>query len=274
MFDKETLQLIIDNAIAATGNTVETDIATLAVIPESVALKSLEQYQAQRNRFRGALVTQSLPAFVEYVKDREDKPMGNARGFIDQGAMAAKVIFNLGTTETPGHADDTATLTLKPTAAFNALQAIAGKPLSQQALAEWLEDWMNNLEAYASSDRIDMVTAINGIRRMSIKASSQRDSVVGDLSASRSAMDEIEARSLDVMPTAFTVVAVPFEGLSAATITLRLSVITGRDEPQLKLRWVGEEAQREAFAEEFKATLDEELSELISLHIGTFTLGN
>lgn len=273
MFDKESLQLILANAVAAVGSTVKTDAATLAVVPEGVALKNLEQYQALRNRFRGALETQSLPAFVEYVKDREDKPMGNARGFIDQAVMAATVIFNLGTAEEPGHADDTATLTLKPTAAFNGLQAIVGKPLSQQALAEWLEDWLNNLEAYASADRIEMATAINGIRRMSIKSSSQRDSVVGDLSASRSAMDEIEARSQDVLPTEFTFVAVPYEGLSAANIGLRLSVITGRDEPLLKLRWVGEEAQREAFADEFKATLDEELSELISLHIGTFTRG-
>lgn len=273
MFDKESLQLILANAVAAVGSTVKTDAATLAVVPEGVALKNLEQYQALRNRFRGALETQSLPAFVEYVKDREDKPMGNARGFIDQAVMAATVIFNLGTAEEPGHADDTATLTLKPTAAFNGLQAIVGKPLSQQALAEWLEDWLNNLEAYASADRIEMATAINGIRRMSIKSSSQRDSVVGDLSASRSAMDEIEARSQDVLPTAFTFVAVPYEGLSVANIGLRLSVITGRDEPLLKLRWVGEEAQREAFADEFKATLDEELSELISLHIGTFTRG-
>ena len=63
------------------------------------------------------------------------------------------------------------------------------------------------------------------------------------------------------------------EALEPASITLRVSVITGRDEPLLKLRWVGEDAQREGFADEFKQALDKAVGGLVPLTIGTFNLG-
>ena len=109
---------------------------------------------------------------------------------------------------------------------------------------------------------------------MTIKATSQRDSSVGDFSASRSSMDDIEAKSQETLPTAFLFQVVPFEGLGTSTINLRLSVITGEDKPVLKLRWVGEEAQREEFAIEFKQVLEHEVGGFVPLTIGTFTLGN
>jgi len=172
-----------------------------------------------------------------------------------------------------GHGDDTATLTLKPTAAYTALREIIGQTLKQQQLAEWLEDWLPNLNALDGEADLPMLQAINAVRRMTIKATSQRDSNVGDFSTSRSAMDEIEARSQDTLPSAFTFATVPYEGLQSASMKLRLSVITGRDEPLLKLRWVGEEAQREEFAREFKAVLEQEVGGFVPLTIGTFNLG-
>ena len=59
----------------------------------------------------------------------------------------------------------------------------------------------------------------------------------------------------------------------AALIQLRLSVITGKDEPVLKLRWVGEEAQREEFAREFKELLNAEVGGFVPLTLGTYQLG-
>ena len=152
-------------------------------------------------------------------------------------------------------------------------QARRDAKLSQQALAEWLEDWSFCLTAHAHSEPLGMPAAINAVRRMTIKASAQRDSVVGDFAASRSAMDEIEAKSLDTLPTQFTFNAPPYEGLSSTAITLRLSVITGKEEPVLKLRWVGEEAQREAFATEFKTLLTQEIGGFTTLTLGNFSIG-
>ncbi|WP_137822150.1 DUF2303 family protein [Pseudomonas sp. D(2018)] len=273
MLQKDTLQLILANALAAAGQQITiADGATLAVLPEAVKLNNLEPFQPGRNRFRGALTTHSITDFTKYVSAHTTETQRPA-GFVDQDQMSAAIIFNLGNDKVPGHGDDSATLTLKQTAAYAGLLAILGRGLSQQALAEWLEDWMPHLVASAGDDSIGMPAAINAVRRMSIKASSQRDSVVGDFAASRSAMDEIEARSLDTLPTTFVFTTAPFDGLSAASITLRLSVITGRDEPLLKLRWVGEEAQREEFAKEFKDVLEQQVGGLVPLTIGTFNLG-
>ena len=238
MFDKDALQTITANAIAAANLTIATGGHKLAVLPKDVTLHNLEPFQLGRDRFRGALRTHSLTDFASYVErhtTNEPKPAG----FVDQDAMSATVIFNLGTDAQPGHGDDTATLTLKPTAAYVALQAIAGKAMSQQALAEFLEDWMPHLMAGAGEDALPMPAAIN-------------------------------ARSLETMPTTFIFTTRPCEPLEAAAITLRVSVITGRDEPLLKLRWVGEDAQREGFADEFKQVLDKAVGGLVPLTIGTY----
>lgn len=272
MFDKDALQLLFSAGQVATQQVIDTDGHKLAVLPDNVKTVNLEQYQLSRDRFRGALRTHSLPDFANYV-ERHTTDESKPAGFVDQDAMSATVLFNLGTAGEPGHGDDTATLTLKPTAAYVALQAIVGKPLSQQALAEFLEDWMPHLTAIAADESIAMPAAINAVRRMKITATSSRDSEVGDLSARRSAMDEIEARSLETMPTTFIFTTRPYEPLEPADITLRVSVITGRDEPLLKLRWVGEDAQREGFADEFKQVLDKAVAGMVPLTIGTYQQG-
>lgn len=272
MLNKETLQLVIDNAILAATRAIAVDGgADVAALPEGVRLQNLEQFKPHRDRFRGALNTHSIKDFSAYATNH---PHEGPAGFIDQDRMRATVIFNLGDPNSPGHGDDVAHLTLKATAAYAALCQICGQKLTQQALAEWLEDWSSNLQAFACEQVLSVPQAIAAVRRMTIKATSQRDSVVGDFSASRSAMDEIEAKSQEVLPTHFLFTTEPFEGLPVAVITLRLSVITGGDSPMLKLRWSQEEAQREEFAKNFKQTLSAEIGGLIPLTIGTFAIAN
>lgn len=270
---KEALQLFIQTIRASSTQMLDTSGGhTVALVPDGCRPLSLEQYQIGRDRFRASLLTHSLDDFSNYVANHTTEDQHPA-GFVDQDRMSTTVLFNLGDATQPGHGDDTATLTLKPTAAYSALQAVVGQALSQQQLAEFLEDWMPHLLASANDEKLEMPAAINAVRRMSIKATSQQDSVVGDLAASRSAMDAIEARSLDTLPTTFIFTTAPFDALTPADITLRVSVITGRDQPLLKLRWVGEEAQREAFADEFKQVLQQQVGGLVNLTIGTFQQG-
>ena len=63
---------------------------------------------------------------------------------------------------------------------------------------------------------------------------------------------------------------VPYEGLTVRNITLRVSIITSGAQPMLKLRWVGEEVQREEIAQEFKSVLDAQIGEAAKLILGTF----
>jgi uncharacterized protein YfdQ (DUF2303 family) len=269
---KDALQHIQDLALAASANPVSVDgCADVVALPESVQLANLERFKLGRDRFRGMLKTHAIPDFTRYV---ERQAVGSgAAGFIDQDAMSATVIFNLGGPSSAGHGDDTATLTLKPTAAYSAVLAIVGRKLSQQELAEWMEDWAPHIQAMAGDEKLPIAQAINGIRKMTLKATSQRDSAVGDFSASRSAMDEIEAKSQDVLASALCFTTVPFEGLQPATLSLRLSVLTSSETPVLKLRWVGEETQREEFAREFQGVLEREVGGLVPLTLGTFNLG-
>jgi hypothetical protein len=55
--------------------------------------------------------------------------------------MTARSVFNIGTLDNPGHADNVASITLKKTAPFRALLQIDGRRLKQKQIAEWLEDW-------------------------------------------------------------------------------------------------------------------------------------
>ncbi|WLH85999.1 YfdQ family protein [Pseudomonas sp. FP2338] len=264
---KEAIQLITDTALEATGKKLETLVPTV-VLPESAKIFDLERFQAGRSRFRGTYSTHSLADFSAYVVERA--ALG-ARGFIDQDAMSCVLLFNLGTADVPGHADDRAVLKLKPTAGYTAAQQIGGRGISQKDLSDWIEDWHQYLTPVdEAGNAIPVAKAIAAVRTITIKASSESETNVGETSASRSAMDQIEARSKETLPVSLQFSTIPFEGLTEQQISLRLSVITSGSQPVLKLRWVGEEVQREDIAQEFKTVLQDKIGEAATLSLGAF----
>lgn len=264
---KEAIQLITDNALLATGKPLHTYTPT-ALLPEGVKVIDLEKYQAGRSRFRGVLATNSLVDFSAYVTERA---VEGARGFIDQEDMACTLIFNLGTNSVPGHADDRAVLRLKSSAGYKAVQAVPGRPMSQKELSDWIEDWNASLSATDDAgQQMSIVKAIAAVRTITIKASSESDHAISETRTSRSAMDQIEATSKETLPAALVFSVVPYEGLSMRNITLRVSVITSGAQPMLKLRWIGEEMQREEIAQEFKSVLEAHIGEAAQLTLGTF----
>ena len=264
---KNAIQLITDTALEANGKQLETLVPTV-VLPEGSKVIDLEKFQSGRSRFRGTYSTHSLADFSAYVVERA--AIG-ARGFIDQDAMSCVLLFNLGTAEEPGHADDRAVLKLKPTAGYTAAQQIGGRGISQKDLSDWIEDWHQYLTPVdEAGNAIPVAKAIAAVRTITIKASSESETTVGETSASRSAMDQIEARSKETLPVSLQFSTVPFEGLTEQVITLRLSVITSGSQPVLKLRWVGEEVQHEDIAQEFKAVLQKGIGEAAALSLGAF----
>ena len=117
---------------------------------------------------------------------------------------------------------------------------------------------------------MSIVKAIAAVRTITIKASSESDHAVSETRTSRSAMDQIEATSKETLPASLVFSVVPYEGLSARNITLRVSVITSGAQPMLKLRWVGEEVQREEIAREFKTALQDNIGTNTNLVLGAF----
>ena len=264
---KEAVQLITDTALMATGKALNTYSPT-AILPEGAKVVDLEKYQIGRSRFRGTLSTNSLVDFSAYVTERA---VEGARGFINQDAMACTLIFNLGTDVAPGHADDRAVLSLKSSAGYKAAQEVPGRAMSQKDLSDWIEDWNTSLVAVdEAGQHMSIVKAIAAVRTITIKASSESDHAVSETRTSRSVMDQIEATSKETLPASLVFSVVPYEGLSMREITLRVSVITSGSQPVLKLRWVGEEVQREEIAQEFKSVLDAQIGEAAKLTLGVF----
>ncbi len=264
---QEAIQLITNNALVAAGKTLQTNSPT-AILPDGVKVFDLEKYQIGRSRFRGVLSTNSLVDFSVYVKERA---IEGARGFIDQDEMTCNLIFNLGTAAAPGHADDRAVLRLKPSAGYKAVQAVPGRTMSQKDLSDWIEDWNASLSATDDAGQaMSIAKAIAAVRTITIKASSESDHAVSETRTSRSAMDQIEATSKETLPASLVFSVVPYEGLSVRNITLRVSVITSGTQPMLKLRWIGEEVQREEIAQEFKSVLDTQIGAATPLTLGTF----
>jgi uncharacterized protein YfdQ (DUF2303 family) len=264
---KEALELIQANAVTAAGIELPA-VGKVAVLPQNFNVVDLERFQAGRTRFRGTFSTHSLADYSAYVVERAAPA---ARGFIDQDSMSCIVLFNIGTAEEPGHADDRAVLRLKASAAFAAVQAVCGQNLAQKAMSDWIEDWNQHLSATDENGQtMTIAKAIAAVRTITVKASSESDHAVGETRASRSTMDQIEASSKETLPAWLDFKVIPFEGLAEQVIRLRVSVITGGAQPVLKLRWIGEEAQREAIAQEFKAVLDDKVGTAAKLSLGTF----
>lgn len=264
---KETLELILDQNAAA--SILPPALMPLTALPVGVKIHNLEQFQAGRLRFRGSLHTNSLRDFAEYTISRNGPA---ARGFIDQDNMSCQVFFNLGTDEAPGHADDVATLKLKPTAAYKALQEIAGRKLNQRELAEWIEDWHASLVAIKEGGTtMPISAAVASVRNITIEARSTATSSEHNFSAARSAMESIEAASAETRLEALQFSLIPYDGLGTRVFTLKLSILTGDDKPTLKLRWAGEEQQVEEIAQEFKTALITEVGGTATLILGTFS---
>ena len=267
--EAKAIQLIQDTALLANAKALDTHTPTI-VLPREIVVPSLEKFELNRSRFRGALTTSSLPDFSSYVTAHTD---GNTWGFVDSECMTCTVVFNLGDQDTPGHGDFTATLTLKKTAAFIAMERAAASKHSQKELSDFIEDWAPNLTALdAEGKEIDLRRTAGAIRSITIEQARKSEHVVGDMSSSRSAMDQIEAKSADGLPATLLFQVIPYEGLQSQTIQLRVAVLTGGDQPVLRLRWIGEAQLREDLAQEFKQVVAQEVGESTQLTIGTFTL--
>ncbi|MFU0882582.1 YfdQ family protein [Kluyvera cryocrescens] len=242
-----------------------------ALLPENVAIESLERFDLERFRFRGSMETTSIDDFVRYSTGYSSD-VTPARCFIDADNMRARSIFNIGTLVNPGHADNTASIGLKKTAPFRALLAIDGTRLSQKQIAEWLEDWKDYLLAFdADGNTMQITQAAQAVRRVTIQQATQSDHEDSDFSGKKSLMQSIEASSKDVMPVAFEFKCVPYEGLGERAFSLRNSLLKS-GEPCFVIRIVQLEAQEEAIANEFRDLLISKFDgEPVETFIGKFS---
>ncbi|QXB92558.1 MULTISPECIES: YfdQ family protein [Providencia] len=239
--------------------------------PEGLEIVNLEKYQNNRYRFRGSLKTTSISDFVKYCIGYSDAD--GVRCFINAEDMSAKTIFNLGTIAAPGHADNSAVIGLKKTSPFSAILSVNGRRQGQKELAEWLEDWRDFLLAFdAEGNSLDIKQAIGAVRRITIESSRSSDHEDSDFSAKKSIMENVEAKSKDIMPAAFEFKCTPYEELQERAIKLRYSILTSHDTPALVLRIVQLENLEEQMAQEFRDLLASKFEgSQIETFIGNFS---
>lgn len=230
-------------------------------------IQDLEEYQEGRTRFRGAFVTSVIADFAEYLASG----VRGSVGFIDPKYCTARVYLNLGDPEAPGHGDWTATLKLEPTAAYAAILGANGKRMEQRALVEYVEDWSASLGAItAGGEAVSIASVLPALRDLTITQKRETTHVDRDMGATRSALEDIEAKSREGIPTHITFRAVPYVGFAEREFRLRLSIITG-DKPQIALRVVGIEQAIESIGNEFKQLLQDAIGDKAKLLLGSFT---
>ncbi|MBY6032159.1 YfdQ family protein [Marinobacter daepoensis] len=236
----------------------QTDGSTIA-LPESVKVADLEQYLEHRRRYRGTMSTNLIAEFVEFVTSTiqgyNDLTINNFPCFINPQAMRAIAFFNLGDVDSPGHGDHQAKLSLLKTEAFQELLGINGKRFEQRQMAEWLEDWIDHIEAIAEDGAIlPLSTAVSAIRRITIGTTAETTREEQTFGTRQSAMAEVEAKHKDQLPAFLKFTCEPYQGLQERTFTVRLSLITG-EKPQISARIVRLETAQEEMAKELEEKL-------------------
>ncbi len=258
MFDKEALQALQENAAinaAAIAMSNTDDSNSLVALPSDYKVHDLEGSNQTRRRARGTMATSALAAFSDYTTAHGEN---GTTVFVDPENMRAVAVLNLGSASIPGHADNTAKLTLQRTAAYTALLNHAnGQGHKQATIAEFLEDWSGNVACFTDAGEVPTPRAIAAVRKITIEAMRKQESTEQQLGASRSAFESVQATSTEPLPTTIYFKCQPYADLSERNFVLRLGVLTGNDKPAINLRIVKQETHQEEMALELASLIEQ-----------------
>lgn len=237
-------------------------------LPDNFTLHDLERFMPNRRRARGKMTTQAVADFGVYLADHAGV---GATVFVDVAAMAATAVLNLGVPDEPGHADDLAVYDPPYTAAYTALQQITANSVSQNDLAEWMEDWEPRLSCFDQNGlQIPVSTAVVGIRKITIERLQQQASSVQSLSTTTSALESVAAKDSDNIPVTMVFSTEPIAGYKVREFGARLSIITGEAKPRLRLRRVLAEQMAEEIADELAEKVREAAPEGMPVLLGSY----
>lgn len=212
------------------------DAHHMVALPEHFKMHDLEASAPRRRRARGKFTTGAVDSFLRYTHVHGER---GASVFVDVRDMSACAVLNLGTQDAPGHTDNRAHLQLRQTAAMQALMAMDGKCAGQQAFAEWLEDWQQQvpMQFFAGDEEIRAKHAIAAVRRITVKAVSETESETQQLSATRSTFENVAASSRDnKLPTMVYFSTKPYDDLDERMFVARVSVLPSEKGVTLTLR--------------------------------------
>lgn len=271
MFDKEALTQLQMGAAIQQADAAIRGITPLGIIalPSDFKTADLEQYMDVRRRARGTMTTVSDADFAAYVKAHKES---GAAVFVDEKAMTATAILNIGTPDKPGHTDNRAVLAPPKTAAYIALLAIAdGRGKHQKTIAEFLEDWQDAITCQGSTETIPVPKAVAAMRVLTIESLRKQTNEEQSLSANKSVFESISASSKEPIPATVSFKCVPHMGMNERVFVMRLGILTGDDNPMPVLRFIKKEVQDEQMGQELADRVRKGLEgEEITVAVGTY----
>lgn len=257
----------------AVHQAVQEAIATgqgTTALHEDVKVHDLESYLPTRRRARGTMQTAYVAPFAEYAAAHGDY---GATVFVDAEHMAATAVLDLGTTDSPGHADNRAKLVPIKTAAYAALLGINGRPQSQQQLAEFFEDWGSGarVQFFGADGQIATGKALAAVRRITIENLRKVESEEQQLSANRTAFESVKASSQEPIPTTIYFATKPYADLQERTFVLRLSILASDKAPMLVLRIQNLEAETEEMGNELAGLVRAAIGDAMPVLLGSYS---
>lgn len=273
MFDKSAIEALTESKAIAEAAAAVTKAFDhnhgAAALPENITLRDLEKFMPVRRRPRGVMTTSSVTDFATYIGQHKQE---GATVFVSHKQMHATAVLDLGVPELPGHAENTAYLVPKMTAAYQALLAIAAIASVEQArAAEFLEDWSECIKCLDGEAPLQTKHAIAAVRSITIEGMRRIESNEEQLSASKSSFESVKATSRTALPTRIAFLCIPYAGFEPRTFALRLGIRTGSDKPTLTLRAINQEQQNEQMAIELGTKVQAALSESLPVLIGEYT---
>lgn len=253
--DKTAIEAISAQAAAqlAQKEIVDRDIAAV-VIPNGYELKSLEPLGNEPTHFRGQFNTTVLSQFIGYI---DQNGTAHSGVFIDQEAMSAKAIIDMGNPESPEWGKHKAIATLKRTTAYAALIKYSDERLDQQTFIDFAEDWQDNIAFYfgdnSTADAAQFKEHIKLLRKLKTTAKATSETEVGNFSANRSALESIEITAgSEQPPTGFVFKVIPHDGFEAVAFDCQLRAMPDEKAVKLKYRITQLAQHQETIAEQFR----------------------
>jgi uncharacterized protein YfdQ (DUF2303 family) len=257
--DSSAIDAIRDLTAAERANNVISDHPAvsipLAIVPDSHKLLDLEKYTEQPARFRGLFGTLLIQEFISYINENGSSSTGI---FVNPEEAQAQAIINMGYIDLPQWGDHKAALNLKKSPEFGALLSYRNSKMNQQEFIDFAEDWSENIQFIDEQHiNIDFKTAINAIRRLTVSATQNSESNVGNFSASQSSLDAIEVKAAGTTPPyAFIFRFTPYDSFTQRTLVCQIRALTDCKAVNLKYRITGLDQHIDSIGQEFKALLN------------------
>lgn len=239
-----------------------------AILPEGMAVQSLEEFMEFPARQRVHFQTQRILDFVTYV--RAEAEPGVSAVFVRPNGGTAEAIIDFGTNVSPGWKKHRASLCMQRTAEFEALADACDSPLTQRELINLLEDWPETLQGVDADNRfIEAPVLIQTLRKVDIKATLAKGHEEQDFRTSVSSLEEVEAKAgAGDLPRCLCAHIPVYHGTRHRGMQARLSLRTSGDKPAFQLRLVGREALMEDVAQEVQEVLATELAGVARVFVG------